>query len=58
MQKFCMPAHMHVLLPLLLSRKIKSLILLNPKMVSLVSQLLMSLTTRHNLSDSSSGSQG
>lgn len=38
--------------------KTKSLSLLNPKMVSLVSQLFMLLTTRHNLSDSFPGSQG
>lgn len=58
MMKLCMLAHMHVLLPLLLSRKMKSLILLNPKMVSLVSQLFTVLPTKHNLSDSFSGSQG
>lgn len=57
MHELCMLAHRHVLLPLLISRKMKSLSLFNPKMFSLVSQLFMLRTTRHNLSDSFSGSQ-
>lgn len=51
-------ACLHVLLPPLFSRKMKSLNLLNPKMVSLFSQLFVLLMTRHYHSDSFSGSQG
>lgn len=43
---------------LLFPRKMKSLSLLNPKMVSLFSQLFVLLMTRHYHSDSFSGSQG